>query len=85
MMFDDMVKKYDLNISSEEVETVKALISGKKERCKYVLRHLFSLAAPDNIHYLRLGKTMPFLFEIVANDRNGIDVDKCVFTHLCTL
>lgn len=38
MMFDDMVKKYDLKISSEEVETVKALISGRKDRCKYVLR-----------------------------------------------
>ncbi|OJA21338.1 hypothetical protein AZE42_07115 [Rhizopogon vesiculosus] len=57
MMFDDMVKQHDLRISPEEVETVKALISGKKERCK-------------------LGRTMPFLFEIVANDRNGIDVDK---------
>jgi hypothetical protein len=26
---------------------------------------------------------MPFLFEIVANDRNGIDVDKCVYTLIC--
>lgn len=57
MMFDDMVKKYSLEISPEDVETVKALISGRKERCK-------------------LGTTMPFLFEIVANDVNGIDVDK---------
>lgn len=58
MMFDDMVKKYrSHDISPEDVETVKALISGRKERCK-------------------LGKTMPFLFEIVANDLNGIDVDK---------
>ncbi|KAJ8584183.1 HD-domain/PDEase-like protein [Rhizopogon salebrosus TDB-379] len=57
MMFDDMVKEYRLKITPEDVENVKALISGKKERCK-------------------LGKTMPFLFEIVANDRNGIDVDK---------
>ena len=24
----------------------------------------------------RLGETMPFLFEIVANQRNGLDVDK---------
>jgi hypothetical protein len=37
MMFDDMVKKCDLDISSEEVEIVKALISGKKERCTCVL------------------------------------------------
>jgi len=26
----------------------------------------------------RLGETMPFLFEIVANLRNGLDVDKRV-------
>lgn len=26
----------------------------------------------------RLGEKMPFLFEIVANGRNGLDVDKCV-------
>jgi hypothetical protein len=38
MMFDDMVKQHDLKISPEEVETVKALISGKKERCKCVLQ-----------------------------------------------
>lgn len=38
MMFDDMVKKYrSLDISPEDVETVKALISGRKERCKCVL------------------------------------------------
>ncbi|KAH7881867.1 hypothetical protein F5I97DRAFT_474016 [Phlebopus sp. FC_14] len=57
MMFDDMVETYQLDISPEEVQLVKALIAGDKERCK-------------------LGKAMPFLFEIVANTRNGLDVDK---------
>lgn len=37
-------------------------------------------ADPDD----RLGKTMPFLFEIVANERNGLDVDKYVMVLLCT-
>ncbi|KAH0839456.1 hypothetical protein J3R83DRAFT_246 [Lanmaoa asiatica] len=57
MMFDDMVETYQLDITSEEVLIVKALITGEKKRCP-------------------LGETMPFLFEIVANERNGLDVDK---------
>ncbi|KAG9309841.1 hypothetical protein JVU11DRAFT_1149 [Chiua virens] len=57
MMFDDMVKTYQLDITPEEVTLVKALIAGDMDRCD-------------------LGKTMPFLFEIVANQRNGLDVDK---------
>ncbi|KIJ12895.1 hypothetical protein PAXINDRAFT_82056 [Paxillus involutus ATCC 200175] len=60
MMFDDMVETYQLDITPEEVTIVKALIAGDKDRCL------------DE----RLGKTMPFLFEIVANQRNGLDVDK---------
>ena len=57
MMFDDMVIKYRLDITPDEVNLVKALIAGDVTRC-------------------RLGKLKPFLFEIVANKRNGIDVDK---------
>jgi hypothetical protein len=38
MMFDDMVKEYRLDITPEDVENVKALISGKKGRCKCVLQ-----------------------------------------------
>lgn len=36
MMFDDMVETYQLEITLEEATIVKALISGKKERCPYV-------------------------------------------------
>ncbi|KAG8218176.1 hypothetical protein J3R82DRAFT_3727 [Butyriboletus roseoflavus] len=57
MMFDDMVETYQLDITPEEANLVKALIVGDKKRCT-------------------LGETMPFLFEIVANERNGLDVDK---------
>ncbi|KAH7916640.1 hypothetical protein BJ138DRAFT_1051916 [Hygrophoropsis aurantiaca] len=57
MLFDDLIKSYGIDISPEDAKTVKALISGNKERCQ-------------------LGTTMPFLFEIVANKRNGLDVDK---------
>ncbi|KAG1719515.1 hypothetical protein EDB19DRAFT_2030262 [Suillus lakei] len=41
MMFDNMVKKYPLNISPEDVETMKGLISGRKERCKLGRTMLF--------------------------------------------
>ncbi|KAH7914820.1 hypothetical protein BJ138DRAFT_1098348 [Hygrophoropsis aurantiaca] len=57
MMFDHMVKKYELDINPDDATFIKALIAGDTSRCK-------------------LGETMPFLFEIVANKRNGIDVDK---------
>jgi hypothetical protein len=37
-MFDDMVKAYELDIPGEDVEFIKALISGDKDRCRSVLR-----------------------------------------------
>ncbi|KZV66771.1 HD-domain/PDEase-like protein [Peniophora sp. CONT] len=57
MMFDDMVKKYELHdiVPPEDVEFIKALIAGDRQRCP---------------------AEKSFLFEIVANKRNGIDVDK---------
>lgn len=36
MMFDDMVETYQLDITSEEVTLVKALIAGDPKRCAYV-------------------------------------------------
>ncbi|KAI9512761.1 HD-domain/PDEase-like protein [Russula earlei] len=55
MMFDDMMKQYDLDISEKDVEFIKALIAGDWTRCS---------------------DEKSFLFDIVANKRNGIDVDK---------
>ncbi|ETW84707.1 hypothetical protein HETIRDRAFT_313664, partial [Heterobasidion irregulare TC 32-1] len=57
MMFDDMIRQYDLGISEQDATFIKALIAGDKTRCADTLEK-------------------PFLFEIVANKRNGIDVDK---------
>jgi hypothetical protein len=37
MMFDDMVKAYELDIPSEDVEFIKALIAGDNGRCRSVL------------------------------------------------
>lgn len=55
MMFDDMMKQYEMDISKQDVEFIKALIAGDQARCS---------------------DEKPFLFEIVSNKRNGIDVDK---------
>ncbi|KAI0285127.1 hypothetical protein BGY98DRAFT_947337 [Russula aff. rugulosa BPL654] len=55
MMFDDMMKQYDMDIPRRDVEFIKALIAGDQARCS---------------------DEKSFLFEIVANKRNGIDVDK---------
>ena len=42
MMFDDMVKAYELDVPSEDVEFIKALIAGDKARCRseFVLRSI---------------------------------------------
>ncbi|KAH9061981.1 hypothetical protein EDB87DRAFT_1608653 [Lactarius vividus] len=55
MMFDDMIKQYDLDIPPKDAIFIKALIAGDRKRCSY---------------------EKPFLFEIVSNQTNGIDVDK---------
>lgn len=78
MMFDDMAATYQLDITSEEVAIVKALISGKKDRCPYVPSCPRRMLCSALMQMARLGETMPFLFEIVANERNGLDVDKYV-------
>ena len=36
MMFDDMMKEYNLDIPNKDVEFIKALIAGDKARCRSV-------------------------------------------------
>ena len=36
MMFDDMMKEYNLDIPNKDVEFIKALIAGNKARCRSV-------------------------------------------------
>ncbi|KAA1479101.1 HD-domain/PDEase-like protein [Dentipellis sp. KUC8613] len=55
MMFDDMIKAYDLDIPPKDATFIKALIAGNPEQAK---------------------GEKSFLFDIVANKRNGVDVDK---------
>jgi hypothetical protein len=37
MMFDDMMKQYDLDIPKQDVEFIKALIAGDQARCRSVV------------------------------------------------
>lgn len=82
-MFDDMVEAYQLDITLEEMNLVKALIDGNKKRSTYVSFSPFSNLNGNGDD--RLGETMPFLFEIVANQRNGLDVDKYVVSAVVLL
>ena len=36
MMFDDMMKQYDMNTPKQDVEFIKALIAGDRARCRSV-------------------------------------------------
>jgi hypothetical protein len=75
MMFDDMMKQYDLDIPPDEVQFIKALIageSGEKFRCRSAFLFIFWFLPCSSL----CSDEKPFLFEIVANKRNGIDVDK---------
>ncbi|TFY51529.1 hypothetical protein EVG20_g10962 [Dentipellis fragilis] len=57
MMFDDMIKMYNLDIPPQDATFIKALIAGNPEQAK---------------------GEKSFLFDIVANKRNGVDVDKLI-------
>ena len=78
MMFDDLIKEPTVNVSQEEAHIVKALIAGDPSRCPSV-----SYFARFDRKWLKNSRNLKgkeFLFEIVANKRNGLDVDKCVST-----
>ncbi|KAF5309226.1 hypothetical protein D9619_012739 [Psilocybe cf. subviscida] len=60
MMFDYLVEENQIDIPLEDQRFVKALIAGDKSRTEV------SFSPGEK----------PFLFEIVANKRNGLDVDK---------
>ena len=40
MMFDDMIKQYDMDIPRQDVEFIKALIAGDQARCRSVIASL---------------------------------------------
>lgn len=74
MMFDDLVLEPTVSVGEREAAIIKALIAGDKTRCGYVPGQMDGWARElrKNSEY----NVKPFLFEIVANKRNGLDVDK---------
>ena len=75
-MFDAMVKENDIKLSEDRVRFIKDLIRGEPNLSKH--QYVSSV-----IHWYNAWQSLssdppekPFLFEIVANKENGIDVDK---------
>ncbi|KAJ3988712.1 HD-domain/PDEase-like protein [Lentinula detonsa] len=56
MMLDYLIKEKEIDIPSDDIALIKALITGDPGKCRL--------------------KEKQFLFDIVANKRNGFDVDK---------
>lgn len=74
MMFEYMIKDNDIPLLEKDKNFIKALIAGEPNRCRYVV-YISEIQSP-NMHFSPDEK--PFLFDIVANKRNGLDVDKFV-------
>jgi len=76
VMFDDLVAKNNIDLPENDIKFIKALIAGDPSSCSYVshgfVLSVFSCRISSNNH----PQEKPFLFDIVANKRNGIDVDK---------
>jgi HD superfamily phosphohydrolase len=80
MMFDDLVKQHDIDISDEDRSFIKALIAGEPSKCMSIFSTPALRSLQRNAHKSIAGSPdeKPFLFHIVANKLNGIDVDKSV-------
>lgn len=76
MMFDDLVAKNNIDLPKNDIRFIKALIAGDSSGCLYVPSVIVHLVSPYDISRESDPPEKPFLFEIVANQRNGIDVDK---------
>jgi hypothetical protein len=77
MMFDDLIAKNNIDLPENDIQFIKALIAGDPSSCLYAFRgyHHFYPSSHD-ISRDSDPPEKPFLFDIVANKRNGIDVDK---------
>jgi hypothetical protein len=76
MMFDDLVAKSNIDLPGNDIRFIKALIAGNPSSCLYVPTIIAHSVSPYDISRENDPPEKPFLFEIVANQRNGIDVDK---------
>ena len=76
MMFDYLIEDKGIKLSPKDADFIKALIAGEPSKCRYIRVFFVSFSAWRFRLYSEDEK--PFLFDIVANKRNGIDVDKFV-------
>jgi len=74
MMFDYMVETYSIPIREKDVLFIKALIAGNPQQCEWVTP---SLVVDQDLSQCSPSEKR-FLFDIIANKRNGLDVDKYV-------
>jgi hypothetical protein len=79
-MFDAICEDYDVDLDLDEQNFIKDLIRGRPSlssgRYWAAFQHHGVLVIEQTFD--RVPPEKPFLFEIVANNRNGIDVDKWV-------
>ena len=76
-LFEHLLDDNKIDMEKKDVEFVKALISGKPKA--FVTANFFF--SPSIYFNLEKRDEKAFLFDIVANSRNSIDVDK--FDYLC--
>jgi hypothetical protein len=76
MMFDDLVAKNHIDLPNNDTQFIKALIAGDLSSCSYVLEVVVHSVPSYDISRESQPPEKQFLFDIVANQRNGIDVDK---------
>lgn len=77
MMLDSLIRDYAIPLPTEDQAFVKALIAGKHDRTYVQFYLLSSVGFYDKCR----PHEKSFLFEIVANNRNGLDVDKIDYIH----
>lgn len=73
MMLDDLVRENNIPITEEDQNFIKALILGEHSRTLVIF--VIQLH-PSLTNHSVSPQEKAFLFDIVANKRNGLDVDK---------
>lgn len=60
MMFDDMLKQYDMDIPNDDVKFIKALIAGDKARCRSVRTRVYAPGTQPYLEQLPVTKSLSY-------------------------